>query len=327
MTAPKEAFDFIALGESLIDFISCKEVASLAEAECYQRFVGGESSNLARNMALLGNQVALGICVGDDHLGEYIRARLSSTGVSPKFIQTTLEAPTTLVLVTKTPGGTPDFMIYRGADAYLRPTDSLLEAAGSCRLIHTSAFALSRNPARGTILQALDIAHKNKALISFDPNYHPAIWPDIANFTSLLERAYQYIDITKPSLDDCMRIFSPGLDPLEYTQRFIQWGAKIVILTMGADGVLLTTAEGETDHILANQIAVADVTGAGDAYWAGFLTAILENKTPLEAGLYGQALAEIKIETVGPLPQSLDLGVLANRVQAIRHQKYVRKKM
>ncbi len=314
-------FDFFSLGEALIDLISCEEAETLGEVEFYQRFAGGEPANLARNMALLGNQVAMGTCLGEDGFGQYLREQLARMQINTDYVQIASGAPSTLALITRTAGGTPDFVICRGADARLQPRPALLDAVAHCRLVHTSAFAVSRDPARSTILQALKVAQDNQALVSFDPNYHPSIWPDVQDFTHLLERIYQNVDITKPSLDDCERIFSSGLEPWGYVQRFLDWGAKIVILTMGSQGVLLATTQGERYRLFANQLHVEDVTGAGDAYWAGFLTAILSGNSPLDAACQGQALAEIKIGTVGPLTHAPDRATIEEIKQSIRYQE------
>ncbi|MEA3350207.1 MAG: carbohydrate kinase family protein, partial [Chloroflexota bacterium] len=144
---------------------------------------------------------------------------------------------------------------------------------------------------------------------------------DIPEFTSFLKRIYKYVDITKPSLDDCARIFSSELEPSEYAQLFIQWGAKIVIISMGADGCLLATAEGEEYLLFANPVSVVDVTGAGDAYWAGFLTALLADKPPLEAARQGQAIAELKIKTLGPLTQLPGSEMLEKMIASVRYKK------
>ena len=107
--AKTRSYDFIALGESLIDFISIEEVKSLAEADCFQRFMGGQPTNLTRNMALLGNHVALGACVGDDYFGEYILNQLNLLNIDTKLVQISHQAPTTIVHITRTSGGTPQF--------------------------------------------------------------------------------------------------------------------------------------------------------------------------------------------------------------------------
>ena len=136
-----------------------------------------------------------------------------------------------------------------------------------------------------------------------------------------IRQSYQLVDFTKPSLDDCERIFSPGLEPVEYCQRFHEWGAKTVILTMGSDGVLLSTPSGEQFILHPNEISVADVTGAGDAFWAGFLSAKIDGKSDLEAAMRGQALAEIKIETIGPLTHTSKFNDLEERTQSIQYNR------
>ena len=315
------AYDFIALGEILIDLISCMDVDSLRDADKYQRFVGGEPTNLSRNMALMGKKVALVACVGSDNLGQHILEQLQLTDIDTRFIQRSNHAPTTIILVAKTLEGSPDFIPYRGADAHIQPNQALFDAVSETRILHTSAFALSKEPARTTILQAIKNAREYGALISLDPNYHPDVWPDTANFLTLIQQTFQLVDITKPSLDDCERIFAPGLDPTEYCQRFHEWGAKTVILSMGSKGVTLSTSSGERYTLHPNEISVADVTGAGDAFWAGFLSAKLDGKSDLDAALLGQALAEIKIETVGPLDEIPSSADILSRARSIQYHK------
>ena len=46
---------------------------------------------------------------------------------------------------------------------------------------------------------------------------------------------------------------------------------------------------------------MADSTGAGDAFWAGFLSALLQGESVIEAARQGQVLAEIKVGEFGPL--------------------------
>ena len=87
------AFDFIAIGEILSDLISCTELESLKDANTYQRFVGGQPTNLSRNMALLGNNTALAACVGSDTIGEHIIEQLRLTSVDTRYLQTIPEIP------------------------------------------------------------------------------------------------------------------------------------------------------------------------------------------------------------------------------------------
>jgi sugar/nucleoside kinase (ribokinase family) len=307
--------DVLTIGEALIDLISDQVVSSLADADGYQRFVGGQPTNVALNVVRLGGQAAVVACVGDDGFGSHIRKQLDQAGVDTDYVHVTSEAPTT-VAINARHTETPDFIIHRGADAHILPKQGHLEAIKTSRVVHTSAFALSREPARSTILGSLKVARQNGCMVSLDPNYHPHNWPDVADFHSVLADAYRWTDITKPSLDDCTRLFGPDLSPAAYVERFLDWGAEIVALTMGPQGVLLTTAEGVSAHVEPSDVAVADVTGAGDAFWAGLLIGLLDGHSAYEAACLGQIVAELKIGTVGPLPQMPDRASLYRRLEA-----------
>jgi sugar/nucleoside kinase (ribokinase family) len=307
--------EVLTIGEALIDLISDQVVSSLADADGYQRFVGGQPTNVALNVVRLGGRAAVVACVGDDGFGSYICRQLDQAGVGTDYVYLTSQAPTT-VAINARQTKTPDFIIHRGADAHILPEQGHLEAIKTSRVVHTSAFALSREPARSTILRSLKVAQQSGCMVSLDPNYHPHVWPDVADFHRVLADAYRWTDITKPSLDDCVRLFGPGLSPAAYVERFLDWGAEIVALTMGAQGVLLSTTEGVSAHIEPSDVAVSDVTGAGDAFWAGLLIGLLDGYAPDEAARLGQMVAELKIGTVGPLPQMPDRASLYRRLEA-----------
>lgn len=312
----KKQYDLIAIGEALVDLISDQIVPALNQAEQFQRFLGGEATNVALNVARLGGRAALIACVGEDGFGSYIRQQLDEAGVAVNYVRVTSQSPTT-VAVNARQTATPDFIIYRGADAHILPDERYLEAIRASRAVHTSAFALSREPARSTILQALKVARQSGCLVSLDPNYHPRIWPDVAdaNFQTVLVDACQWVNVVKPSLDDCARLFGPGMSPLACAERLLSWGPEIVALTMGHEGVLVVTADGDRRHVQPGDAEVADVTGAGDAFWAGLLTALLDGYSPYEAACLGQMVAEIKISTVGPVPQMPDRDSLYRRLE------------
>jgi fructokinase len=74
---------------------------------------------------------------------------------------------------------------------------------------------------------------------------------------------------------------------------------------MGSSGVLLANAKGTSYHA-ANPVEVVDVTGAGDAFWAGLVLATLDGYPLPEAIRVAQAVTEIKLQQVGPLSHKLD---------------------
>ena len=308
---------FLLLGEAVVDMISTGILESLEDATNYHRFAGGQVSNLAMNLSRLGFSAKLGACVGEDGFGRFLQDRYTEAGVNLDLLQTTTKAPTTLIPISRQTK-TPDFSVYRGADRFLSINSQLQTTIDQVQGLHTSAFALSQDPCRSTILNLIKSARENGTLITLDPNYHPGIWPDIPNYKEFLQDVFQYISVTKPSLEDSVRFFGTGFEPADYLEKYLELGPSIVVLTLGDKGVYLGTQEGGRLHIKANQVPVKDVTGAGDAFWSGLLVGLLEGKPPAEAAKLGQVIAEFKIGIIGPVKQFLTWDEFDKRASQIQ---------
>ncbi len=296
----------LAVGELLVDLISHEECSDLSEARNFRCYPGGSPANLAANMAQTGNRTALIACVGEDGMGTFLRQSLAESGVISDYVVTVADKPTTLILIGRTTG-TPDFIAYRMADRMILPEhipDELLERSS---LYHTTCFALSRHPAQESILEGARRAKQFGCQLSIDVNYSLRIWSNrqaaqlvIANYCSLGA-------LVKLSLDDIARLFDdPGMSPRNAISVFHEWGAKLVCLTRGEQGSLVSWNNGEQRHEQpARPVKVTDATGAGDAFWAGFLSAYLDGKTPPICALAGTNLAAIKLQHTGPLSRKI----------------------
>ncbi len=298
-------YDLISVGEVLIDLISEQMAPALDQAVKFRRFLGGQVANVAWNVSLRGGRTALVGCVGADGFGRFLRQELNDVGVDTAYLHQITAAPTTLSFIVRHTA-TPDFIIYRGADALLSPSQIPAQAIAQTRPLHASAFSLSKEPSRSAVLHALQVARPANCLVSLDPNYHPRIWDGTVPHLEVLEEAYSYVDVTKPSWDDCRRLFGPQADPQACLSRFLEWGAKVVVLTAGREGAIVALQSGERWKLAAHEIRVSDVTGAGDAFWAGLLVGLLDGLTPLRAAQAGQRVAEIKLATFGPLREPLN---------------------
>ncbi len=305
---PSGDLDLLAVGEAVVDLISGEETDSLREARTFQAHAGGSPANIARTVACLGGSAALVARVGDDPFGHFLRAELEGAGVLCDHLVLDPEARTTVIFVSHT-RGTPDFLAYRDADTRLAPEQVTEEAVGRARAVHVSAFALSRLPARRAAERALRLGRTRGCVVSVDPNYSPRLWPDRAEAMRVLERALALATLTKPSLDDALRLFGPGLSPEACVRRFHELGPPVVVLTMGAEGVLVSE-EGRILHIPAFPVPVADVTGAGDAFWGGFLVALLDGLPLPDCARFAQRIAERKLFTVGPMTERIDRRIL-----------------
>jgi fructokinase len=131
----------------------------------------------------------------------------------------------------------------------------------------------------------------------------------------VIPRLLSYATITKPSLDDASRLFGRDREPEEYIERFHEMGPEIVVFTMGAKGVLLSEG-GKPLSIPARPVKAVDATGAGDSFWAGFLVALLDGQPLERCALFAREIVELKLTTVGPLPDNIERGEVYARIDA-----------
>jgi fructokinase len=305
--------DLLAMGEILIDFISTERAESLAEAKVFRRLQGGSPANLAVNVARLGLRAALAAKAGAGAFGQFLKAEMQRSGVIIDYLILDPKVQTSLVFVTHT-SGTPDFEPYRSADYQLSPTEVSDEAVRRARLLHTTTWPLSRQPSRQTVLRGFKIARQLGKQTSLDPNYSPKVWPDAGEALQTLEEIFAYVTLTKASLDDASRLFGSGESPERYIQRFHALGPETVVFTLGKQGSLLSFQGKILGHLPAREVQVVDATGAGDSFWAGFLTALLDGNSLERCLLFAREVVELKLKTLGPLPADIDRIELYNRL-------------
>ena len=107
--------------------------------------------------------------------------------------------------------------------------------------------------------------------------------------------------MVKCSEVDYLRLFDEPLDTNEEGgERIHEMGAGLVCLTLGEKGCYVSS-EGGTFTLPARSVEVKDTTGAGDAFWSGFLAAYLADHDWRDCAKAGRAMAERKLTTVGPL--------------------------
>jgi fructokinase len=303
----EKKIDIISVGEVLIDFIGHEVNTSINRTKDYHRFLGGSPTNVAVNAARLGLKSVLVATCGQDGFGEYIVRKLKANNVITSQIRKSENEPTSVIFVSKSTG-TPDFIPYREADCQIdksQISDELLECA---KIFHTTCFALSKNPARTTILES---AKKAKALglqTSIDINFSERIWPDREEAKLVLKEYLSTDPLVKLSTDDCYRLFSAAKTEDYIFEYFHALGASTICLTKGKDGVVLSNITCGIFHQKAISIPdIKDTTGAGDAFWTGFLYAQLLNKNFEETITIAQKLASIKLQNVGRLPDDINI--------------------
>jgi len=291
-------FDITAYGEVLLDMIS-REEAPLKECINFTRYFGGSPANVLVNMQRLENKTAFISRVGKDEFGEYLTNILEDEGVNLDCLQYDQKEGTPIIFVNKSKE-TPSWLAYRGADINLQINDQIYKKIDNSSIFFTGSFILSKNPARATAIKAIEYAVEKEKVFAFDPSFRAKLWPEGSKGSKIVRELLAQADIIKPSLDDAHHLYGQN-HPENYLKKFHNDGAKIVILTLGKDGVLLSDGITQPLHIPVFSEKVVDVTGAGDSFWSGFLTGILKGLTIKNAARLGNAVAAFKIQGVGAL--------------------------
>lgn len=168
------------------------------------------------------------------------------------------------------------------------------------------SMAISTSAA-DAVLEAISIARENGTLVSFDTNLRLKLWP-LERARAMTGAAMAMTDIALPGLEDAEQL--TGLsDPDAIADHYLKDGAKVVALTLGAEGCLIATPQ-ERRKVPGIRVNAVDATGAGDTFDGNFLAEYLRTKDPFKAARYANAAAALSTQgfgAVAPMPMREDV--------------------
>lgn len=278
------------IGEVLVDRIKDQTTT--------KQYFGGSPGNIAVNLSKLGVHPILVSSIGQDNDGDYLEKFLVEEGIDLSFVKRS-SGPTSRVLINQT-AGSPEPIFVRGSDSQIYFSQELEKEIKTCKIMHFSYWPLSQNPAKETILKLIQVAKSSDVVIGFDPNYHIDLLGENSITLDELIKMMSFVDIMKPSLDDAKRLFGVGYSVREYLQLFLNAGVKLVVMTLGKDG-LIAAYKDQVIEMPSMADDVVDATGAGDAFWSGLYSGIINQYTIENALKLGLACSAFNLKTVGAM--------------------------
>ena len=263
----------ICLGEILFDYLADDLGKSVSEVSSWTDYPGGAPANVASALVKLGTPSAFIGCVGQDNPGRELIALLQSIGVDVSGVQSTNEAPTRRVYVTRSSSGDRTFAGFgrqpadRFADAYLQaellPAELFLEA----EYLVIGTLELAYPQSREAVFRALELAIEYHLKIVLDVNWRPNFWLDEAEAKPLIEQLWSYVDFLKLAEEEARWLFETA----DAGSIFYRLGSvEGVLVSNGAAQVSYCLAENE-GKVSPFPVKVQDTTGAGDAFLAGLI--------------------------------------------------------
>lgn len=294
--------DIICMGEMLIDFTPGKEERS------YICNPGGAPANACIAIARNGLETGFLGKLGNDDFGKLLKGTLEKNGVKVLCPELTDEAVTSLAFVTLYEGGERSFTFVRkpGADILLAPSDVTEEMIRDTKILHAGSVGMSANPSREAHFHAMDLAKKAGKLVSYDVNYRNMIW-SYEEAKAVVDRVFPYVDLLKVSDEELD--FVGGEENIPALMK--EHGISVVIETLGSKGAKYFFA-GKEATVEGHKVKAVDATGAGDAFWGGFLSKLLmsgvESVSDLNEELirkaleYGNASGGLCVQKMGGIP-------------------------
>jgi 2-dehydro-3-deoxygluconokinase len=293
--------DLLGLGEPLLEFAE----RGADDAPTYLAGFGGDTSNATIAAARQGAACGYVTRVGQDVFGDRFVALWAGEGVATEHVARDPEAPTGVYFISYDEGGHA-FTYYRrgSAASRMRPESLPLAAIKATRLLHLSGISQAiSDDACDSAFAAVGHAREGGTLVSYDPNLRLKLWP-LARARAIVMETVALSDIVLPSLEDAVQLVGEE-DPDALVDAFLNRGAKIVALKLGAEGVLVAGAD-ERHRIAGHRVESVDATGAGDTFDGAFLAEHLRGAALQDAARYANAAAALSTMghgAVAPIPR------------------------
>lgn len=281
--------DVLVIGEALAEFSSA---GPLTEAETFRLSFSGDALNVSIAASAAGAHTALVTKVGQDEFGERLIRFADAHGVDTHWISRG-EGPTGAYAVGADPSGERAFAYLRSGSAASRmdtgDVDGCPIARAGVVVLSGITAALSDSCARA-VRHAATTAQAEGRKVVYDANFRHRL--------TSADMAARHLTAIAPRTT-LLKISSPGdsgallgtEDPAETVRRCLALGAGAVAVTLGPDGVLLGTGDGDPITIPALPAqAVVDQTGAGDNF-TGALAAWLARGASLVAAVRAGTIA------------------------------------
>jgi 2-dehydro-3-deoxygluconokinase len=288
--------DVLSIGETMALVVPTR-AERVEVAREFRIETGGAESNVACHLAAAGRRAAWLSALGDDALGRRVRTRLDRAGVDTSRVRLDPAAPTGLYV--KDPGAGVIYYRRGSAASGLSPEDLTRVAWDDVRVVHLSGItpALSRS-CHALVHAAIDAARAHGALVSFDVNHRPALWPDGATAATVIAEAAKRADIVWTGRDEAAALWDTRT--ADDVRRLFPETPHLIVKDAEIEAVEFS--HGERTAVPARRVDVVEPVGAGDAFAAGWLDGLLGGVDAAQRLERGHAFAARALSSTQDVP-------------------------
>lgn len=291
--------DILYIGMALIDsivkgFDPVPVSASGYRAEAGSLHAGGEAVNGSIASAKLGLKSSILCALGKDAGGDIVVGELETNGVDTSLVQriASHSTPVTTMLV-ETDGSRKS--ITNKTHAYNFHPERFKECLNDSKIVCLSSLFRAPFDDPEIIAEVVREAKDNGAIVFADTK--------IPNFSSIrladVIESMPFIDYIFPNEDEA-EFFTGESEADKMADSFLELGVKNVIIKRGGDGSFFKSSK-ERIFTTAFKVDVADTTGAGDNFIAGFAEELLSGRSHEEALKFANACGAVSATKEGAL--------------------------
>jgi sugar/nucleoside kinase (ribokinase family) len=259
---------------------------------------GGSAANTIAGVASFGARAAFVGKVRDDELGRAFAHDIRSINVAFDTKPATSGPSTARCYIMVTPDGERTMNTYLGAAQDLRPADIEEAQVAAAEVVYLEGYLWDPPQAKEAFVKAAGIAHKNGRRVALTLSDSFCVDRYRAEFLDLIRKGT--VDIVFANEHELRSLYETA--DFAVASMALQKDAKLAVVTRSEKGCVVIDKDAMTAVPAAPIAQVADVTGAGDLFAAGFLVGLARGKdVKTAARLGGLAAAEV-IQHIGARP-------------------------
>jgi sugar/nucleoside kinase (ribokinase family) len=299
-------YDICCVGHMCTDILA-KPVDALPEKgkllliDTVKMQTGGCAMNTSIGLAKLGARVCLTGKVGGDGFGAYMKAALEEHGVGTEGLLMEPGGMSSVSVVTIGTDAERTILHSLGTNELLCYDDINLDTVLNSRYLFIGGVFLLPRFDGPDAARLLKEAQEHGVVTAMD-----TAWDSTGRWLKLIEPCLAHLDWFMPSVEEAEQML--GLrDPAELAAGFKRLGVKNVAIKLGSAGCYLEPAGEAGMFFPAFSVEVADTAGAGDAWCAGFLSALARGLALHECAIWGNAVGSLCVTQVGTTNGILDM--------------------
>lgn len=256
---------------------------------------GGKGANQAVAAARLGGDVAFVARVGNDMFGEQAIQGLATEGIDTRYVKKDETEATGIALILVDEEAENLISVASGANEKLSPED-VMEAEETSRLISSAKVIVAQlETPLATLEKTAELASQFQIPLILDPA--PA--PKTPLPASLLEK----LTCIKPNETEASYLTGISVtdfDSARQAARILhEKGVKLVLITLGRQGVLVSDGIHEPEILPAIQVEAVDSTAAGDCFSGALACGLAEGKSLRDAAQLAIVAAGLSVTRLG----------------------------